>query len=323
MKRIYTLYFLILLPLITFCQTEKQLVPSDLKQLTVVTEPATLYKGFFRTGINMSYVAVDKYFTNEGKRSYFYTNGWVSNSSVNFSLQYGITNRIQVDLVLPYVSDLQHNQIVIYAPSADTTLESAYTLRGKGLGDMNAVFKYQIIPESDKKPSLTARVYLTLPTGEKNPSNIKGPRNYDNPTGNGSFSTELNLTYRRIVFPYSYTVYMGYEYSFSGTKLMNATDTEEKEFNDGDVIRAGATFNFHLNEWIAFTNGINFFHKGKNKIENAVPEDAVEPWVVAYEPHLVFQINRFRLAEAIVIPLFGKNQASADPQYVVIAQYLF
>jgi hypothetical protein len=242
---------------------------------------------------------------------------------MNLSLQYGLSDRIQVGLILPYISDLQHTQLLLYAPSADTTLNSAYSIKGKGLGDMNAVFKYQIIHESDIKSSLTASVYLTIPTGEKNPTHIKGPRDFNNPTGNGSFSAELNLTYRKIVYPYSYTAYMGYEYSFSGTKLMNAIDTEEKEFNNGDILRAGASFNFHLNEWIAFTNDLEFYYSGKKKVENEIPEGVVAPWAVSYNPYLVFQIKRFRLAEAIVIPLFGKNQAPADPHYIVIAQYVF
>jgi len=33
-----------------YSQTEKQLVPSDLRQQTIVTEPVTLRKGFFRIG---------------------------------------------------------------------------------------------------------------------------------------------------------------------------------------------------------------------------------------------------------------------------------
>lgn len=323
MKRITIIYLIMLAFPVCYSQTEKQLVPSDLKQLTVVTEPSTLFKGFFRTGIDMSYGAADKYFTTEGKRSYFYSNGWLSNSYINISLQYGFTDRIQADLIIPSLFQLHQNQIFLYAPSADTTLENNYSLRGKGLSDINAAFKYQIIPEGDNKSSLTARIYLTIPTGQKNPTNIEGARDYDLPSGNGNFSTELNLTYRKIIYPYSYSAYLGYEYSFSGTKLMDVTDTEEKEFNDGDIIRGGAAFSLHLNDWIAFTNDIYFFYKGKDKIENEIPEDAVKPWSVTYNPHLVFQVKRFRLSESIVIPLVGKNWAPADPHYILVAQYMF
>lgn len=323
MKHIFSIYLLILFPLIAFSQTEKQLVPSDLKQQTIVTEPVTLRKGFFRAGVDMSYGVANKYFTNEGKREYLPTSTWGTKSGIHLTLQYGISNRLQADLSLGYVNTLYQSQNEVFVPSADTTAEYSFTLRGRGIGDSYALIRYQILPEGDKKSSLTARVFITFPTGEKNPTNIKSALVYDPAVGIGNFATELNLTFRKIVYPYSYTGYMGYEYNFSGTKLMNATDSKEKEFKDGDILRFGGSFNLHLNEWIALTNDISYLHIGKNKVENAIPEGTMSLWNIFYETHLVFQIKQFRLAEAIIIPLKGKNGASADPQYVVIAQYLF
>lgn len=312
-----------LIPLSIYSQTEKQLVPSDLKQLTVVTEPATLHKGFFRAGFDMSYGVIDKYFDTEGKRVFIPSNGWGTASSISPSMQYGITNRLQVIVAIPYVSDLQQGQYKIYAPSADTTVKGTISVKGKGTGDLNAAFKYQIITEGATKSSLTARVYLTIPTGEKNPTDIKGPLNYKPPTGNGCFYTELNLTYRKIMYPYSYTMYMGYDYSFSGSKILDPSDTKETEFNDGNRFNAGVSLNLHLNEWIALTNDVNVTHWGKNTIENKIPDNALIRYSLVYEPHLVFQIKRFRVAEAVQIFLAGKNEAPADPQYIMIVQYTF
>ncbi len=323
MKRIAQIILIISVPFLSYSQTEKQLVPSDLKQLTVVTEPSTLYKGFFRAGIDMSYGVIDKYFDTKGKREFIPSNGWGTASSISPSLQYGITNRLQFIVTIPYVSDLRQGQYRLYAPSADTTVVNSLSVKGKGIGDLNAAFKYQIIPEGTNKSSLTARLYLTIPTGEKNPTEIKGAMDYKPPSGNGCFYTELNLTYRKISYPYSYTMYMGYDYSFSSTKILDIWDTQEKEFDDGNRINTGATFNFHLNEWIALTNDVNFTHWGKNKIENKIPDNALARWVIGYETHLVFQIKRFRIAEAVLIRLAGKNEAPADPQYIMIVQYTF
>ncbi len=323
MKKAILLYASILLTPIASGQTEKQLVPSDLKQLTVVTEPSTLYKGFFRTGIDMSYGVIDKYFNTEGKRVFIPSNAWGSSSSISPSLQYGITNRLQVIIAIPYVNDLQQGQYVLYAPSADTTVDGSFSVKGKGIGDLNTALKYQIRSEGSSKSSLTARVYLTIPTGEKNPTDINGAMNYKPPTGNGCFTTELNMTYRKIAYPYSYTIYMGYNYSFSGSKILDVSDIEEKEFNNGDFFQTGASFNFHLNEWIAVTNDLNYSHWGKDKIENEIPDNALSRWMIGYETHLVFQIKRFRVAEAVVIRLAGKNEAPADPQYIFIVQYTF
>lgn len=322
MKRIKYIYLLILLPSVVYSQTEKQLVPSDLKQQTIVTEPVTLRKGFFRAGVAAGYGVVDKYFSDAGKKIYFLNSAWASNSSYNLILQYGLTNRLQVELTANYMNTLNQSTSTVFLPYADTTAEYSFTLKGTGIGDSYLSLKYQILPEGEKKASLTGRVDLTIPTGEKNPTNIKGPRKFDPAVGNGIFATAFNLTARKIQYPFSYTAYLGYTYKFSGTKLMNATDLKEKEFKDGGTLEAGGSFNFHLNEWIALTNEINFYHRGKDKIENVFPEGSLLPWAVSYEPRLVFQIKKFRLGEAVRVPLKGKN-VSADPQYVVIAQYLF
>jgi hypothetical protein len=322
MKQIIVIFIFIILPSISYCQVEKQLVPSDLKQLTIVTEPVTLRKGFFRAGFALSYGVVDKYFTDAGKKDYFLNSAWGSSSSYTLVLQYGLTNRIQVEASSDYMNTLHESQSAVFVPSADTTAIYSFTLKGHGIGDSYISLKYQILPEGDSKSSFTGRVDITLPTGEKNPTNIKSATNFDPAVGNGNFATALNLTYRKIRYPYSYTGYIGYTYKFNATKLINATDLTEKKFKDGGSFEAGGSFNFHLNDWIALANEINFYHREKNKIENIIPAGSVIAWAVSYQPQLVFQIKKFRLGEAVRIPLKGKN-ISADPQYVIIFQYLF
>ena len=80
MKKLTIIYLTFLLTLSAFCQTEKQMIPSDLKQQTVVTEPVTLRKGFLRAGILLNYRVVDKYFTESGERDYP-TSTWGSKSA--------------------------------------------------------------------------------------------------------------------------------------------------------------------------------------------------------------------------------------------------
>jgi hypothetical protein len=322
MKHSLYLCLLTLIPLIVHSQTEKQLVPSDLKQLTIVTEPSTLYKGFFRTGMALSYGVVDKYFTNDSKKEYFLNSAWATNSGANFIFQYGISDRLQVEATIPYVSDLRQSQNRLYAPSSDTTIEYSFTLKGNGIGDCYLALKYQFIDEKTSKTSLTGSIDLTIPTGEKNPTNIKGDTNYDPPVGNGYFATTFGLKFRKIQYPYSYAGYLYYTYKLPGSKIMDPSDKDETEFKDGNHLDVGASFNIHLNEWIALTNELNLYHRAKDKIENEIPDEAIAAWAVSYEPRLVFQIKRFRLAEAVRIPLKGKG-VSADPLYVVIFQYMF
>jgi hypothetical protein len=322
MKRIVTIFIIILIPHIAHCQTEKQLVPSDLKQLTIVTEPSTLHKGFFRAGMALSYGVVDKYFTKDSKKEYFLKSAWATNAGINVIFQYGLTDRFQIDAAIPYVNDLRQSQSSLYVPSIDTTAEYSFTLKGKGIGDCYLTLKYQIMSEKESKSSLIGSLDLTIPTGEKNPKNIKGPTSYDPPVGNGYFASTFGLKFRKVQYPYSYTGYLYYTYKLPGSKIMDPSDTKETKFKDGDHIDVGASFNFHLNDWIALTNEFNGYYRFKDKIDNKIPADAIAAWAVSYEPSLIFQIKRFRIGEAVRIPIHGKG-VSADPIYVLITQYIF
>jgi hypothetical protein len=322
MKKIITIYMFVLLPAIIFGQTEKQLVPSDLKQQTIVTEPATLRKGFFRAGLAFSYGAVDKYFSNTAKKEYFLKSAWGSSSGGLLILDYGITDRLMVDLSLAYSKTIQESEYRLIWPELDTNAIYTSHLKGSGIGDSYFSIKYQLIPEKENKTSLTGSLDITVPTGEKNPTNIKNATQFDLPTGNGYFEAGLTLRARKIRYPYSYTGYVEYNYKSGGSRLINATDKTETDFKDGNRFDAGGSFNFHLNEWIALANELNYYYRGKGEVKNTA-NDKIDPaWAVSYETRLVFQVRRVRLGEAVRIPMKGKN-VSADPLYVLIVQYIF
>jgi hypothetical protein len=319
-------YLLILLiasvPIICIGQTEKQIVPSDLKQLTIVTEPSTLYKGYFRAGTALSYGVVDKYFTNDRKKEYFLNSAWATNAGFNFMFQYGITDRFQVEAAIPFASDIRQSESRIYVPSVDTTVEYSFTLKGKGLSDCYFTVKYQFLNEKSTNTSLTGSFEIMVPSGQKNPTEIKGETDYKPPVGNGCFAATTGMRFRKIQYPYSFSTYAYYIYQFPGSKKMDISDLNETSFKDGNHIDAGVNFSILLNEWIALTNEINMYYRSKDKIDNQIPVDAIAPWAISYEPRFVFQIKRFRIGEAVRIPLYGKG-VSADPLYVLIAQYVF
>jgi hypothetical protein len=322
MKRIVSILIITYITLAAYGQAEKQLVPTDLKQLTVVTEPTTLHKGFFRAGTALSYSVVDKYFTNDKKKEYFLQSAWATNSGFNFIFQYGITDRFQVEAALPLSINIRQSDSRIYVPSADTTVEYSFTLKSKGLGDCYFTIKYQILNEQTSNTSLTGSLDVTVPSGEKNPTDNKGETDYNPPLGNGCFATTAGLRYRKIQYPYSFAGYLYYTYQFPGSKIMDPSDTQETEFKDGNHLDAGVSISLHLNEWIALTNDANLYFRSRDEINGEIPDDAIAPWAVSYEPRLVFQVKRFRISEAVRIPIYGKG-VGADPIYVLIAQYVF
>ena len=321
MRELLTLCF-ILITSGSFCQTEKQLLPSDLRHQTIVTEPSTLRKGYFRAGLAISHGIVDKYFTAGGHKEYGMLNSWGASSSGTLILQYGITDRLQIESYFIYMRDIKEIQNTVYFPAADTNAYYSYDLKGRGFGDCSFSVRYQIIPEKENKLSLTGRFDLTVPTGQKNPENIKDEFHFDPPVGYGHLDMGFHLTARKIRYPYSYSTYFAYTYKFKGHKLFDAADTEEKEFRDGARINLGGTFNVHLNDWIALSNELNYFRFGQTKIVGIVQEVSVPAWTINYQPGFVFQVKRFRISEAVQVPLKGKSVA-ADPMYVVIAQYTF
>jgi len=322
MKKIIIIYLLLLLTSTVFSQTEKLLVPSDLKQQTIITEPVTLHKGFFRAGLLLDYRVADRYFDSSGDKLYYRTSTWGSHSAYGITLQYGITDRLQVDLISEFMNTLQETQNTEIDPGTNATIVTIDKQRGIGLGDSHLALKYQIIPENERKFSLSGRLKATFPTGAKNPRNIKSENQYDLPVGDGTYALGLNLSARMIVYPYSFSGYMAYTYNFTGEKIFSTVDQIEKQFKLGNLFETGLAWNIHLNEWIVFGNEVNFYREGEGQIENAPSPLMPASWAISYEPSIIFQVHRFRLGESVKIPIFGKN-VPADPLYVLMAQYIF
>lgn len=322
MKKIYLLTISILLSLSLYSQTEDVVLPSDLKQLTIITEPSTLHKGFFRAGIVFSYGVVDKYFTDDKKKEFFPESTWASSWSSSFILQYGITDRLTAEVYIPYNNEVWNYHQFYTSGELGITQEESWDLSGKGIGDISLSARYQVIQGSQTAASLTANLDITLPTGRKNPANVNDTYDYDLPTGYGAIVINPGVLYRKISYPYSYKAYLRYAYNLPGEKIMNPGDTEESEFTYGNRIDLGGSFDFHLNDWLAITNELNYFFTGKGEIQDVPEEDLYTKWGLSYEARLVFQIRRIRLAEAVRIPLKGKS-ISADPLYVILLQYTF
>ncbi|MDX9928965.1 MAG: transporter [Bacteroidales bacterium] len=306
----------------TYSQVEKQLVPSDIRHRTIVTEPVTLPKGYFRSGLILSYSVIDKYFDSKARKRYMTESSWGSSWFYLLSFEYGVSNRFMIDLSVPVMFQRHEYDSKIVVPEANSDVSLNTSLQGKGLGDGYITFKYQLVPESETSVSLTAAIDITIPSGRKNPTDIVSFTEYNLPTGNGYFAAGTTLRARKIQYPYSWSAHAGYEYRFSGSRLINATDASETEFRDGNTLQAGGSFNFHLNEWIALANELSIYHRGKGEIRYATVKTIDPTWAFAYETRLVFQIKQFRMGEAIRVPLKGKD-CPADPQYVMLVQYIF
>jgi hypothetical protein len=301
-------------------QTEKQLVPADIKLQTIVTEPVTLSKGFLRIGVIANYRVADRYFTDERKKDYFNYNIWGSKSAFNLNLQYGLNDRMELGIVTEYMYNKLESQSIQVNAGTSTTVQTRQN--GIGFGDTRLDLKYQLIPEKKHKVSLTSFLSAMIPTGEKNPKNIKSAEQYDLPVGTGNYSASAELYARTIIYPYSFTGYVKYVYNFSGSKLIYPSDITESHFRFGNRYETGVSINLLLNDWIVLASEINYFYEGRGTINNFIDENMPCNWALSYIPNLVFQVKKFRLSESVSIPVWGRN-VPADALFILRMQYIF
>ena len=116
MKRVILIYLLLSAGLAAAAQSEKMIQPGDLKQQTIVTEPVTLRKGFFRVETGVIYVASDKLFNSSGKREYYSFSMWGSHYRFAVNLKYGITDRLEIDIYAPVIKNREEGYFVMKMP---------------------------------------------------------------------------------------------------------------------------------------------------------------------------------------------------------------
>jgi hypothetical protein len=322
MKKIFLILVLIFLACVAYSQEEDQLLVSEIKQSTVVTQPATLNKGFLLIGSIFTYTVVDKIFLANGKKDYSTENSWAKYSTEYLHFQYGLTNRIELAFAIPYkITSISYSRITKFPVYFDSTSTTKFKLKGNGIGDIDLEIYYQLIKGSKTKPSLVGQLSATFPTGEKNPTNIKENMIYDLPTGSGETTLALKLIYRKINYPYSYSFYGTFKYSFGGDKMMLPYENSIS-FKTGNYYNLGGNFNFLLNDWIAVQNDLSLVYQQANKYNGQTAYFGITQYGIFYNPNISFQFKKFRLVQGVFIPLFGKS-FPADPQYNIDLQYIF
>jgi len=303
-------------------QIEEMINPSDLKQQTIITEPQTLRKGFFRIGTGAFFIMTDRLFDEEKNKNYALgTNAYSRIWTYNFDLQYGITDWLQVSMRVPVSNNHFFVSGKLEFPGLGHDTIISYKTSGKGLGDSDIGIWVKILQEDEIKPSFALGAFLTVPTGKKDPYNVKNDLEYDHPTGFGHYTLNLSARMKKTLYPYSVTLFASYFHNFEGEKQF-FPDEDPIRFKSGYHLFISGGTGIHLNDWIALVNDINFDTFGKNTYYYDPEESSDGGWTLDYQPGIYFQIRRFRFFEIVQIPLFGKN-SGADPVYSINMQYLF
>ena len=322
MKRLpYLIGLCLLFHVPAWCQVQEQLSPTEKKYLSVVTEPLTLYKGFLRVGFTSAYGVIDKIFQEDGSRESIQGNIIGNSWGMSAFVRYGVTDQLEVEVSVPYRIESIYQTVKFELPGIDTAFVQQWNTRSNSFGDIDLLVSYRFLQETERRPAAGVFIAATIPTAEKNPTNIdpENPGNYTKPNGYGEVSVLTQLKLRKINFPFSYNLFLGYKTYFGGTRLLDPEDTEERPFKSGNYMNAAASFNTHLNNWIVFKNFLDVTFKQPDEEDGVLGQRS---WVLFYYPGLSFQIKRFRLDQTILLPVMGKLY-SADVSYIMAVQFLF
>ncbi len=321
----HIILFLILIAVSdVFGQEEQALNPAELKQQTAVTEPATLYKGFFRTGMVFNYGFVNLLFDKDGNRV-LKENAFGRTVYFSLSAQYGISNRLQAEINIPYINYKMYVNSRQELPELDFYSMEGGEQSGKGLSDMEIALHYQLLKPEYGSRFLTAGVYVIIPTGNSETSE-------DNliPPGDGHFAFDFNLEYEKIIYPNRFSAYISYKYNLASMKTAFSNgEYIEQEIQAGGLLSVIGSWDLMLNDWLAIRNQLQFINGFPDKADGEVFEydygdqfDSSNKRMISYLPALSFQIKRLRFNQVLHIPLAGKN-LSPDPGFTLIVQYVF
>jgi hypothetical protein len=325
MRKYLLILILSLIHFSTIGQVIEQLSPQERKQLTKVTEPITLYKGFLRLGLSNNFSVLDKMFDESGKKVFY--NGNISGQvmATIFSVQYGITDRIELETVLPYAIGKVSSTWSYEIPSTGEMESQTSRTNLTGLGDAIAILRYQLIQDKENSPGLTFGVGASLPTGKKDAYDFENSTDFTAPGGKGEIGIYSDVRLRKIMYPFSFEVGAAFT-KFMGTERILEQNGEPVKVVSGNEIVVRPQMSFHLNDWVVFTHYVDYYSAGKDDFEG---EDKLgslnnqyNQWTLRYYPGINFQVKNLRLEQVVLVPLAGKV-VTADPSFYFIIQYMF
>jgi hypothetical protein len=309
MKKIFYIALFVISSLSVTAQTERQLTVSEIRQQTLLNEPITLQKGYFRwiTSFNFALFSTD-YFDNSWKK--ITTNNYSSNSMiVPFSLCYGLTNNLEINLNSNYTqskSSFNYQSIDNYSQQANQSIK--VNKKSAGFNDLSIALNYKLLDEKDNYPSLAVGIYGSIPYGKKDPTSDDDGINVDEGVSCGYYEIGLGTQVKKVYYPFSIAGVLMYAYSFPTDLRLKYNDIEKTTVDFGDFFQSKLIVNYMPSDWISISNNIVFTHNGKSVYDNEeYKHNEKEMIQLMWEPGLTFQMKNFRLRQSISFVAFGKN----------------
>lgn len=310
-----------------FAQVQEQLSPEERKQLTKITEPVTLYKGFLRSRVSAFYYSFDKNFDPDGNRVTYPS---ISGNGLGLFImaQYGITDRLEVEANMVYQSGSVESSYAYQDPYSGNQGTGQYTTNYTGMNDLLITARYQLLQDKPGKPAVVLGLSANLPTGKSAVSNFNedgDTRNYNAAIAKGEFGLSPELRIRKILYPFSLEFGAGYSFFFGADKVLQPGGSPQKVVSGSEFL-IRPQVNFHLNDWVSISNYVDYYQALKDKFEGedyfGSHNSEYDQWTIRYYPGITFQVKRLRIEQAVQIPLAGRT-VTADPTYFFAIDYIF
>lgn len=203
--------------------------------------------------------------------------GAINVNSVNSSTligtatgRYGLTNRLEVEVDVPYVvrSDSTETR-----PLAGTASNSVFGAHGHSLGDIQFAARYQLNEGGEEKPYYVGTLRVKTDTG-RGPFdvNIDPTTNLEttSPTGSGFYGIQPGIT---VIYPSDPAVFFGsLNYLWNIKRNIDRTvgTTYFGMVDPGDAVEFNFGMGFALNEKASFSLGYDHIIVGRDKVNGAI-----------------------------------------------------
>jgi hypothetical protein len=192
--------------------------------------------------------------------------------------RYGVTNRLEVEVRVPYV--YRHDSTVSRPANLPADIERLFSASGDGIGDVEVAARYQFNQGGMEKPyyvgtlrikARNGRDIFEVPTEEVFPGRgqFAGRLPTELPTGTGFVGIQPGLT---VIYPSDPAVFFGsltYLWNIERTDVTLSGQSESSDVDAGDAVGFNFGMGLALNERASFSIGYDHSIFGKTKVNGA------------------------------------------------------
>lgn len=195
-------------------------------------------------------------------------------TTFDLNLRYGLTNRLEAELSLPYVYRSSTYQTIGAGGSTEDYVDANVT--EGGLGDISASLYYRLLPETAQRPDVVWSFGVRAPTG-KHPygiatrivdeeENLQIPEEL--PTGNGVWGVSTGVSVLKTLDPAIVFANLGYTHNIEDSFSDISSDEGQApgRIDLGDSIRFGFGTAFALNPRFSLSLSYSHQHAFESKV---------------------------------------------------------